>query len=101
MCTNSCNSQGFSSFVWDTRFLMRRLFLARCILPFPFVHQTSRLGSVLSLGSQPGLRDSRSSGKDQQGQGSYRKWGPLRAQKRMQEGFLEEVLSDETRKQVS
>lgn len=106
MCTDSHNSQGFSSFVWDTRFLMRRLFLAGCILPFPFLHQTFRLGSVLSQGSQPGFRDSRSSGKDQQGQGGYRKWGrrvlvAMRAQSRMQEGFLEEVLSCETRKQIN
>ena len=61
---------------------------------------------MLSLGSQSGLRDARSSGKDQQGRSSYSKWGrgtlgAVIAQNRRQEGFLEEVLSSETRKQRS
>lgn len=85
---------------------MRRLFLAGCILPFPFLHQTFRLGSVLSRGHSLGLGTQGLVGKTNKdravtGSGAGGALGAMRAQSRMQEGFLEEVLSGETRKQIN
>lgn len=68
-----------------------------------FVHQNSRLGSVLGPVSQAGFRDSRSSERGQPGQGSYSKWGDPgnhESQTRMQKSS-EEVLSSRDQKAQS